>query len=606
LEPTENFFRSIVEASPFPVYMCMGVDKLIAIANDATLKAWGKDKSIIGKPFDEALPELNGQPFSKQISEVYRTGETYYGNNEPAEFIIDGKWQINYYKFTFQAVRNSRGKIVGVICFSTDVTEIEQARQAMEESRHTLYNMIKQAPIGICIVNSDNLVIEVVNDSYLELVGRKRAEMENQGIWDAIPEAAELYAPVMDNVIETGQPITAKEHKLLLVRNGVPEMVFVDFVYEPVRGFDGEISAIMVIAIDVTEKFFARRKIEEAEERARLAVEAAEIGTFDLDLITDEILTSDRFNIIFGVAPDVPRDLFVKALHADDLELRNNAHKTALTSGKLFYEARIIWPNGSLRWIRVQGKVYYGSINKPLRILGTLLDITEFKHLQQQKDDFISVASHELKTPMTSIKASMQLLDRLIKIDPSSEKIPQFINRGNSSLNKMQQLVDSLLNVSKITTGQLTLYKTHFLAAQVINECCDHVRLAGTHELELTGDTGLELYADRQRIDQIVVNFVNNAVKYAPDSNRIVINISKEDDMAKISVQDFGKKGIPKENIPHLFERYYRVDTSGIQYSGLGLGLYISAEIIELHGGEMGVESEIGKGSTFWFTIPLN
>jgi PAS domain-containing protein len=147
----------------------MGVDKLIAIANGATLKAWGKDKSIIGKPFDEALPELNGQPFSKQISEVYRTGETYYGNNEPAEFIIDGKWQINYYKFTFQAVRNSRGKIVGVICFSTDVTEIEQARQAMEESRHTLYNMIKQAPIGICIVNSDNLVIEVVNDSYLEM-----------------------------------------------------------------------------------------------------------------------------------------------------------------------------------------------------------------------------------------------------------------------------------------------------------------------------------------------------------------------------------------------------------------------------------------------------
>ncbi|GGB09071.1 hypothetical protein GCM10011500_26070 [Mucilaginibacter rubeus] len=583
----------------------MGPDKLIAIANDATLKAWGKDKSIIGKPFDEALPDLQGQPFSSLISEVYRTGETYHGNNAPAEFIINGKRQINYYKFTYQAVRNSRGKIVGVICFSTDVTEIEHARQAMEESRHTLYNMVRQAPVGICIINSDNLVIEVVNDSYLELVGRKRAEMENRGVWEAIPETAELYAPVMDNVIETGQPITAKEHKLLLVRNGVPEMVFIDFVYEPVKGFDGEISAIMVIAIDVTEKVFARRKIEEAEERARLAVEAAEIGTFDLDLVTDEILTSERFNIIFGVGRDAPRDLFLKALHPDDLELRNNAHKTALTTGKLFYEARIIWPNGSIRWIRTQGKVYYGSINKPLRILGTLLDITEFKHLQQQKDDFISVASHELKTPMTSIKASMQLLDRLIKVDPSSDKIPQFISRGNSSLNKMQQLVDSLLNVSKITAGQLALHKTRFLAAQMINECCDHVRLAGTHELELTGDTDLELYADRQRIDQVVVNFVNNAVKYAPDSNRIVINISKQDNMAKISVQDFGR-GIPPENIPHLFERYYRVDTSGIQYSGLGLGLYISAEIIELHGGEMGVESEVDKGSTFWFTIPLN
>ncbi|WP_121809680.1 PAS domain-containing sensor histidine kinase [Mucilaginibacter kameinonensis] len=605
MEPTENFFRSIVEASPFPVYMCIGEDKLIAIANDATLKAWGKDKSIIGKPFDEALPDLKGQPFSNLISEVYKTGETYYGNNEPAEFIINGKRQVNYFKFTFQAVRNSRDKIVGVICFSTDVTEIEHSRQAMEESRHTLYNMVKQAPVGICIINSDNLVIEVVNDSYLELVGRKRIEMENRGIWDAIPEAADLYAPVMDNVIETGQPITAKEHKLLLVRNGIPEMVFIDFVYEPIRGFDGEISAVMVIAIDVTEKFLARRKIEEAEERARLAVEAAEIGTFDLDLITDELLTSEKFNKIFGFERNVPHDLFVKALHPDDIELRDNAHKAALISGKLFYEARIIWPDGSTHWVRAQGKVYYGSINKPLRILGTLLDITEFKHLQQQKDDFISVASHELKTPMTSIKASMQLLDRLIKVDPSSEKIPQFISRGNNSLNKMQQLVDSLLNVSKITAGQLTLYKTNFLASQMISECCDHVRLAGTHELELTGDTELQLFADRQRIDQVVVNFVNNAVKYAPESNRIIINISKQDDMAKISVQDFGK-GIPAEKIPHLFERYYRVDTSGIQYSGLGLGLYISAEIIERHGGEMGVESEVDKGSTFWFTLPLN
>ncbi|AYL96461.1 PAS domain-containing sensor histidine kinase [Mucilaginibacter celer] len=604
MEPTENIFRSIVEGSPFPVYMCMGEEKIIAIANDATLKAWGKDKSVIGKPFDEALPELEGQPFSKQIGDVYQTGETYHGSNEPAEMMIDGRLQINYYKFTFQAMRNSRGKIVGVVCFSTDVTEIEHARQAMEESRHTLYNMVKQAPVGICIINSDTTVVEVVNDSYLELVGKKRIELENRRIWEAIPEAAEAYEPVMENAIETGKSVIAKEHRLLLIRNGIPETVFVDFVYEPVKGFDGEISALMVIAIDVTEKVMARRKIEEAEERARLAIEAAEMGTFDFDLVTDTILTSPRFDTIFGYNDAVSHQVLVDSLHPADKKIRDAAHRTALETGNLFYEARIIWPDESEHWIRVQGKVYYGSISKPSRILGTLLDITEFKRLQQQKDDFISVASHELKTPMTSIKASMQLLDRLIKVDPTSDKIPQFIDRGNSSLNKMLQLVDGLLNVSKISAGQLALQKTYFSAASMINECCDHIRLAGTHTLVLEGDTGLELHADRDRIEQVIVNFVNNAVKYAPDSHNIIINLGKANDMAKISVQDFGR-GISPEYLPHLFERYYRVDSSGIQYSGLGLGLYISAEIIKRHGGKMGVESEVGKGSTFWFTIPL-
>ncbi|MEO3408078.1 ATP-binding protein [Mucilaginibacter sp. CAU 1740] len=605
MEPTENIFRSIVEGSPFPVYMCMGEEKIIAIANDATLKAWGKDKSVIGKPFDEALPELQGQPFSTQISNVYHTGETYHGSNEPAEMLIDGKRQVNYYKFTFQAMRNSRGKIVGVICFSTDVTEIEHARQAMEESRHTLYNMVKQAPVGICIINSDTMIVEVVNDSYLELVGKKRVELENRHIWEAIPEAAEAYEPVMENAIRTGKSVIAKEHRLLLIRNGIPETVFVDFVYEPVTGFDGEISALMVIAIDITEKVMARRKIEEAEERARLAIEAAEMGTFDYDLQTDIVVTSPRFNAIFGFEDGVAHDTLVDSLHPADREIRDAAHRSAFETGNLFYEARIIWPDSSEHWVRVQGKVYYGSISKPSRILGTLLDITEFKRLQQQKDDFISVASHELKTPMTSIKASMQLLDRLIKVDPTSDKIPQFIDRGNNSLNKMLQLVDSLLNVSKINAGQLALSKTYFPAANMINDCCDHIRLAGTHNLILTGDTELELFADRNRIEQVVVNFVNNAVKYAPENKDIMINISKENDMAKISVQDFGR-GIPTDKIPHLFERYYRVDASGVQYSGLGLGLYISAEIINRHGGKMGVESEEGKGSTFWFTIPLN
>ena len=138
----------------------------------------------------------------------------------------------------------------------------------------------------------------------------------------------------------------------------------------------------------------------------------------------------------------------------------------------------------------------------------------------------------------------------------------------------------------------------------MLNACCNHIRIAGKHNLIIQGDKQLQVHADEHGIDQVVVNLVNNAVKYAPDSKEIYLTISKEGDAAKIAVKDNGP-GIPAEKIPHLFDRYYRAEASGFQNSGLGLGLFICAEIIKRHGGEVGVESQTGEGSTFWFTLPL-
>jgi PAS domain S-box-containing protein len=608
LEPTESIFRNIVESSPYPVYVCTGEDAIVSVANDATLKAWGKDASVIGKPFTEALPEMADQPFLSLIKRVYQTGEPYFTDNDRADFLMDGQIKTFYFKFTYQPMRDATGKIYGVVCFATDVTELERAKQAVEESELTLHNLVRQAPVGICIIRAEDLIIQVVNESFLELVGKKRSEMENRTIWDAVPEAAGSYAPIMNNVINTGVPFVAKEHELMLVRNGVPEIIFIDFVYEPVRHFDGTINAVMAIGIEVTDKVTARRSIEFAEERSRLAIEAAEIGTFDLDIVTDDLVTSDRFNVIFGFNEAVSREQFAAALHPEDRTHRLRAHAEALKTGKLIYEARIIHPDTSIHWIRAQAKIYFNNSdkkNEPIRMLGTVLDITEFKRLQQQKDDFISVASHELKTPMTSLKASMQILDKLLKTNSNPEKVPVFIDKANNSLNKMQHLVESLLNVSKVTAGQLALNKSLFSVADMVNECCDHVRMAGDHQLVLNGDTDLEIYADREKLEQVIVNLVNNAVKYAPDADKICIDISCRDEQATVTITDFGR-GIDADKIPHLFKRYYRVDATGLQYSGLGLGLYISAEIIERHGGTIGVETEMGKGSTFWFTVPVN
>ena len=603
MTPDENIFRSIVEASPFPVYLCSGEEMIITVANKATLKAWGRDTSVIGKPFSEALPELDGQPFKKLLDDVYRTGETYQTDNDRADLVVDGRLQTYYFKFTYQALRDADENITGVLCIASDVTELERARQEVEKSQAILYNLVKQAPVGICIIRGADLIVELVNDSFLELVGKSRAELEFRHIWESVPEAAESYSPILAEAINTGKTFHAIEHEVPLIRNGVPELVYIDFVYEPVKDIDGTINAVMVVGIDVSDKVMSRRSIEDAEQWARLAIDAAEIGTFELELPTNRMRASSRFYHIFGFEQPVSRKALMEVIHEDDQQRRTAAHTEALETGKLFYEARVTWNDNSVHWIRVEGKVFLDDNGNALKILGTVLEITHFKHLQQQKDDFISVASHELKTPLTSIKASMQVLERLMRSETSSSMSLQFMGKANSSLLKMQNLVESLLNVSRMTADQMHLNKTRFMAADLVNECCDHIRANEKYEIALTGDTSLEFYADKERIDQVLVNFMNNAVKYAVGSERIVVNLSSNDTSFRLSVQDFGN-GIPPEKLPYLFDRYYRVDSNGAQYSGLGLGLYISADIIKRHGGKIGVSSEPGVGSTFWFTLP--
>jgi PAS domain S-box-containing protein len=481
--------------------------------------------------------------------------------------------------------------------------QLMQLYQDLTESDSNFRNMVKQAPVGICIIRAKDLFIEDVNLAYLELVGKQRNEMEGRTIWEAIPEAAEAYAPVMNNVIATGTAFVAKEHELILIRNGVAETVFVDFVYEPIRN-NGEVQAIMVLAIEVSDKVIARRSIEDVEERIRLAVEAAEIGTFDLDLINRVMLTSERFDTIFGFDKHVSWEKYTEAIHPDDKHEREAAHKKALVTGKLFYESRVIYPDASIHWVRIQGNVYYNKDGKPQRVLGTLLDITQFKRLEQQKDDFISIASHELKTPITSLKASLQLLEKF-KESPESPVVPKLIDQSLKSMQKISTLVEDLLNVSRTQQSQLKLNKTTFTISHLLDSCCNHVRVAGKYTLTIQGDKKLQVYADEHAIDQVMVNFVNNAVKYASESLEIFMMIEKTSHWARISVRDTGP-GIDPRKIPYLFDRYYQAQSGGFNNSGLGLGLYICSEIIRKHGGQIGVDSVLGQGSTFWFTLPLD
>lgn len=235
--------------------------------------------------------------------------------------------------------------------------------------------------------------------------------------------------------------------------------------------------------------------------------------------------------------------------------------------------------------------------------IGTFMDVTNRRRVLQQKDEFINVASHELKTPVTSLKASIQILQRM-KDNPNPVIFDKMLSQAGKSLDKLNRLIVDLLDSNRISEGQLQLRKMRFNIGELVRDCCQHVRTAGTFDIVLEGDYDTIVEADEQQIDQVLVNFINNAMKYAPDSLEIKVVCERSAAALKVSVVDSGP-GIPEKQIPHLFDRYYRADYSGFRFSGLGLGLYICAEIIKKHGGTIGVDSELGTGSAFWFTLPL-
>ncbi|RZK82393.1 MAG: GAF domain-containing protein [Pedobacter sp.] len=369
-----------------------------------------------------------------------------------------------------------------------------------------------------------------------------------------------------------------------------------------------QIAALKILGKQVVDKLELRRKVnllQAANQVLELALDAGNLGSYDLDVNTGIISCTDQCKLNYGLRNDTPfnfPDLMEIMLPQYRQSVRQQID-IALEKRDVFQvEYQVSWPDGSTHWISAFGKARADEGGEFTRIVGVTQNITHRKEVEQRKDDFLAVVSHELKTPITTLKANLQLIDKL-KHNPESPTFNKMIDSSSRSLAKINDMVSDLLNMHRYSENQLQLDKTTFTVHDMLHVCCNHVRIDGKHDLIISGDEKIELYADEHRIDQVVVNFVNNAVKYAPDSKNIHLHIEADKESVKVSVRDSGP-GIPPDHLPHLFDRYWRADRSSVKYTGLGLGLYICSEIIKRHDGQIGVDSELGKGSTFWFTIP--
>lgn len=275
-------------------------------------------------------------------------------------------------------------------------------------------------------------------------------------------------------------------------------------------------------------------------------------------------------------------------------------------SGGRDYLVKPIDPDILVLKIRTFIKLYEQT-DELNRIQSALLEEIEYrKEAESKKDEFISIASHELNTPLTSVKGYLQLAEKSFEKD-NKEGTRMYLDRTKTQLNKLNTLVSDLLNTSKIVSGKLEFHFKDFDFEPFIESAIDIIKQSYPDiNIIKTGKVPVKVHGDQMRLEQVVLNYLTNAIKYSPNSNEVFVDVSTVgSDRVTVRVRDKGI-GIPQAKQEQLFDKFYRVEESSNRFQGLGMGLYICAEIIKRHGGTFGVESEEGKGSTFYFTIPVN
>lgn len=631
-----NYFRSNINGQLF-----VDRDLLLKKYSPGAVKHINIREHDIGRPLSNITTNIKFETLVEDIKQVMLDEQTITREAEASNGKI-------YQVMTVPYIRKNSEKSDGAVISFYDITELKDISRELDISNKELHRTNDEITIvntqlqdrNEQLNNSKKYIEEIFNTIHDPLVILDRdlkVIRATDGFYQTFKVTEEeTEGNFIYNLGNKQWDIPILRHQLesILPQQGFFKAFEVDHVFNVIgrkimrltaRQFDTHThETLTLLAIhDLTDKrkveqglAEAERLLAESKERLHFAIESAGIGSWDFNVLTKEFIWDNRCKELYGMNPKdlVDYSIFLNQVHPDDRELTDHAVSMALkgvNNGEFNVEYRSIGLHDQkLRWIKSKGKAYFNEGKKATRFIGTVLDISVEKSLEQstreillKKDEFISIASHELKTPVTSLKASLQLMNRM-KDNPSPTMFPRLIDQSNRSMEKIMNLIDDLLNVTHMSEGQLTLNKASFNVVNMLDQCCSHIRAEDKHQLIVQGDKDLQVNADAHRIEQVIVNFVNNAVKYAPESKNIYLIVEKENNQVKISVKDTGP-GIPREKQSFLFDRYFRADYTGKQYSGLGLGLYISSEIVKRHGGEIGVDSEPDKGATFWFKIPL-
>ncbi len=293
-------------------------------------------------------------------------------------------------------------------------------------------------------------------------------------------------------------------------------------------------------------------------------------------------------------------------IHPEDLEDFSYKAGDCLKTGEEFYKEVRLKRNsdGLYRWHICRATAIRDKDDKIILWVGLANDIHDQKLKEQKKDEFISIASHEMKTPLTTAKAYLQLLEQVI--NPANSEALLYAAKGSQAVERLNVLITELLDVSKIQYGKLDYKITTFDFNKAIDESIEVIHhTSPTYLIIKKGTITRDVKGDKERLQQVLINLLSNAIKYSPKNHNISIDVENDANTFTVAVKDKGI-GIQKSHLDKIFDRYFRVENDTSNFQGLGIGLFICSEIIKRHGGRIWVESEFGKGSTFYFTLPFN
>lgn len=665
LSDSQESLRAYVVAASYPLMILRGPEMYIELANQPQADVLQRPLSeICGRYLLDLLPEIIDQPFPRLLKEVYETGVSYKKEEEFFYFDTPEGKVSKYLDIFYDPLRNSDGEIDGLIISAKDITEVVLARKELQESHNqqkllnekiSLSNkelalalqkltlssseianvelrlskkvdelaeseariryMLNEAPVAICILTGCDYSIDSVNNKMLEIWGKSRSRL-GKTIFETLPEIADQrFIDLLDHVFTTGIAYHGHEAKASLDHEGVMTDVYVNFVFQPISSLDGVTCSIIVVAVDITEQVLAKIAVNEKNNQLNQA------------LLEFEFLANTVPIVVWTATPDGLLDYinqrwydrndnaidkalgigWAQSVHPDD---RSNAWKVwnhSVNTGDPYQiEFRASDRHGNYRWFLVRALPLRDDKGNITKWYGSNTDITEQKELQRQKDDFLGIASHELKTPVTSIKAYTQLMEVKFNLAGDLEN-SKLARKMDKQVNRLTSLIGDLLDVTKINSGRLQFNEEVFDFDQMVEDVIDDFRqTAPKHQINKELLFKRQFKGDRDRIWQVVTNLISNAVKYSPDADRIILSTEYKDNAVVFCVQDFGI-GIKAEKQDQVFEQFYRVSgTREHTFPGLGLGLYISSEIVKRLGGEIWVNSIEDKGSTFCFSLPVS
>lgn len=564
----------------------IGEDAVIQMANQAMLDIWGKDRSVIGKGLEEALPELRGQPFANMFKRVWLEGITLSGAETAADLNVGGQIKTFYFDFEYRAIKDDLGQTICVLHTATDVTDRVINRSIVKQVYDKEQALEREQALNEEL-SASNEELKAVNDELdqsqteLSLMNELLEARVAARVKD-LSKSEMRYREISDELAALNEELNAANEELMASNEELLEA-----------------------KEDLQETF---DQMEDKEIALRLTIEAANFGTWHIHSVTRAFMTSDRLRMLFGFNPD--QEITIEeALGQITEEYRSYVQQKLenALSGNGDYDVSypvIGFHDQKLRWLRAIGNLKADRSGEFSSFTGVVMDISPLKKDEQRKNDFIAMVSHELKTPLTSLNGYIQILQRKVN-GIGNEFINSSLVLAGKQVKKMTGMINGFLNVSRLESGKIVLSPSHFSLSTLVESAVEESRMIEDgKDIIFHGCDHLFIYADYDKISSVIANLLSNAVKYAPMSKQIEVKCELVDQMAQVSVRDYGI-GIQAQDVDKLFERYYRVK-SDHHVSGFGIGLYLSAEIIARHNGRIWLDSEPGKGSTFYFSLPLN